>query len=360
MKVCFLLPGVSRRRPIGGYKMVYIYANALVERGWDVEIAYAAKFDLPVRRLRSRISPYLRYAYYHLTGNFKQVKWMPLHPAIHSRLVWNYSQLKSEKDCVYVTTAIQTVAPFLRSGISPEKAAYFIQGYENWFVADDDVKASYRAGMQNVVIAKWLHQIIKDAGADAVFIPNGFDPQKFYLSTPVNKRTPKSVLMLHHTQKEKGSKYGIETLQILKEKYPEMRATLFGAKPKPADLPEWIDYHHRPLGEELRKLYNEHAVFMATSVVEGWGLTVGEAMLCGCAVACTDAGGFKEMAIDGRNALITPIRDSKAMAESVSQMFDDDNLRIKLAEQAMNDIKDFTLEASVEAWDKVLKNILKK
>ncbi|MDD6723064.1 MAG: glycosyltransferase, partial [Bacteroidales bacterium] len=68
---------------------------------------------------------------------------------------------------------------------------------------------------------------------------------------------------------------------------------------RPSGLPEWIDYHQRPDDELHLRINNEAAIYIGTSRTEGWGLTVGEAMMCGQAVCCTDNAGFREMATDG-------------------------------------------------------------
>lgn len=42
MKITFCLPNHNYKSPIGGYKMVYEYANRLVEKGHSVNIIMAS------------------------------------------------------------------------------------------------------------------------------------------------------------------------------------------------------------------------------------------------------------------------------------------------------------------------------
>lgn len=87
--------------------------------------------------------------------------------------------------------------------------------------------------MTNIVIAKWLEKIVKDSGADCILIPNGIDFEVFNIDIPIASRKGHTISMLYHDQVHKGSKYGIEALKRLKERYPDLEATLFGV-PQPS------------------------------------------------------------------------------------------------------------------------------
>ena len=50
--------------------------------------------------------------------------------------------------------------------------------------------------------------------------------------------------MLYYNGEHKGSNYGFAAISLLKEKYPDMKAYLFGAPERPAKLPSWIKYIH--------------------------------------------------------------------------------------------------------------------
>jgi glycosyltransferase involved in cell wall biosynthesis len=75
-------------------------------------------------------------------------------------------------------------------------------------------------------------------------------------------------------------------------------------------------------------------------------LTVGEAMICGCAVACTDNDGYKEMAIDGVTALLSPIKKPIDLAENIIKLIENDSLRLELSERGYEYIKQFDWEKS--------------
>ena len=90
--------------------------------------------------------------------------------------------------------------------------------------------------------------------------------------------------------------------------------------------------------------------------MEGWGLTVGEAMRRGQAVVCTDNKGYLEMAKDGYNALVAPVGDALALANNIVRLMTDDDLRCQIAANGLAYIRQFDIEESYRK----LKHILEK
>jgi glycosyltransferase involved in cell wall biosynthesis len=144
----------------------------------------------------------------------------------------------------------------------------------------------------------------------------------------------------------KDCKMGFEALNIVKAQIPQLKIVLFGTPDQPQDLPEWYEYYQSPPQALLRKLYNQCAVYAGTSQVEGWGLTVGEAMLCGAAVACTDNKGYLEMAKDGETALVSPVGDAAALAANIIKLLENDDLRQQIAAAGHKNIQQFSQDGS--------------
>ena len=69
-------------------------------------------------------------------------------------------------------------------------------------------------------------------------------------------------------------------------------------------------------------------------------------MQCGCAVACTDNKGYLEMAKDGVTALVSPVKDYKALAENIIKLIEDDQLRHTIAQNGNEFIHEFDIEKS--------------
>ena len=348
--IVFMLPGLSGKRPVGGFKMVYLYANMLAERGYDVTVVHSVCTDLRHCSNRSRIAPFFRYPQNLLTHSYKKIKWFDLNPLVKSKMVWCFSLMHTDPDTIYVATAVATAYALNSKKILPSHKFYFIQAFENWFYKDAEVYKSFGFDMQRVVISKWLLERIRKVGKDAELIPNGFDFKEFSMNLLPEKRRPRSVAMLYHEISQKGCRYGIEVLILLKSRFPDLRAVLFGAPARPQMLPQWIEYEQTPSHELHNIIYKESAIFLGTSLVEGWGLTVGEAMMCGCAIVCTDVDGYKEMVEKGKNALLSAPKDVEAMYGNVVRLMENDALRVKMAYDGYNRIKRFSLDQSLEKW----------
>ncbi len=98
----------------------------------------------------------------------------------------------------------------------------------------------------------------------------------------------------------------------------------------------------------MRQIYDESAIYIAASVNEGWGLTLGEAAMCGCAIVCTDIGGFREMFEPNETALMSPPHDPEALADNIIRLCLNNEQRIKLANQSWNSIQQFSVENSYQ------------
>lgn len=354
LKITFILPGYSKFST-GGYKMTFEYANRLAKRGHEIAIA----FDCADGAKSHPLPGFLKKLCYRFLVWYYP-KWFALHPKVHKVCAYTGINDREIPDADFVcATAVGTADDVANLSINKGKKLYFIQDFENWGGwTDEAVKETYHLGMTNIVIAKWLEKIVRDSGADCVLIPNGIDFEVFNIDIPIASRKGHTISMLYHDQVHKGSKYGIEALKRLKERYPDLEATLFGVPQRPADLPQWIHYIQNATQPQLRQVYNQSKIYFCPSIKEGFGLTGAEAMACGCAYVASDYGGVHEYAIDGRNVLLSSPKDVEGLVEHVSYLFDHDDERIKLAKQGYEDIQKLDWNKSVDKFELILQKKL--
>lgn len=109
-------------------------------------------------------------------------------------------------------------------------------------------------------------------------------------------------------------------------------------------------------GEDLAVLYRDARAFLFPSVYEGFGLPVLEAMALRCPVVTTSAASLPEVAGDA--TLVVPPDDVEALAEAVSVLAEDEDLRDKLIESGVARASSFTwektAEKTVEVYDRML------
>ena len=99
---------------------------------------------------------------------------------------------------------------------------------------------------------------------------------------------------------------------------------------------------------------NKCAIYVGPSNIEGWGLTVGEAMQCGCAVACTDNKGYLEMAHNEKTALTSSVGDAEGLANNIIHLIENDGLRIRIAKNGESFIHNFDIDESYNSFKSII------
>jgi glycosyltransferase involved in cell wall biosynthesis len=350
-RLCIILPEESLGA-VGGFKVAYLYANALVRKGVAVSIVYVSYFHkkYPKRYpLRVNIKKVVKYLLRRYLGKMHQ-QWYQLAPSIEIHTIFSLNKNTLPGAEWYMATSIGSAITLNTiQGIKAQQKYYLIQHYEEWGgIPSALVDESYRYPMNKVCIAPWLVEKVKQQGKEARLIPNGFNHTEFFIKKPVESRENYSIAFLGAKLIWKGVEDTIAALELVREKYPRLVVNAFGTSEKDDRYPEWVTYTRLPSHETLISIYNNAAIFVGASHVEGFGLTIGEAMCCGCAIACTDNGGFSVMVNHEKTGLLSPIKDPMALAANIIRLIENSSERIRLAKQGNEFIQKFTWEASVD------------
>lgn len=109
-------------------------------------------------------------------------------------------------------------------------------------------------------------------------------------------------------------------------------------------------------GEDLPALYKNARAFVFPSVYEGFGLPVLEAMAARCPVVTTSAASLPEVAGDA--AIVLAPDNLEALVGAVSEITENENLRLKLIEAGAARVRSFTWEKTaqrtVEVYERVV------
>ncbi len=109
--------------------------------------------------------------------------------------------------------------------------------------------------------------------------------------------------------------------------------------------------------EELPLLYSSAQVLVYTTLYEGFGLPILEAMACGTPVITSNVSSMPEVA--GNAALLINPIDEYEIKKSVNDVLNDKNLRKELVEKGVERAKEFTWEKTAEQTSKVYKDLLR-
>ena len=327
--ITFLLPAAIDC-PGGGYKMILEHANNLAERGHHVVIECPGTLNWKKQNIINKLKQIRIYFKRKYFIGYSCNKWFNLHPNVEVRWTPSLNYRHVKKSDIYIATEAQT-APYLNEyPVESSRKFYFIQDYENWYLTDKEVRETYHFKINKIAITKWLIDIINEEGEECAYTPNGFNTNEYRITVPIKEKEKYTVSMLNHWQDRKDLPTAFAALDIVKKQIPQLQVLIFGDQEKPV-LPDWYHYYRRPSAELHLQINNRAAVYIGSSKIEGFGLTVGEAMLCGQAVACTDNLGYQEMAKHEKTALLSPVGDAEALAKNIIRLINDDELRNKLA-----------------------------
>ena len=353
--ISFFMPG-SGKNPSGGYKVIYEQSNRLVMVGWEVYIVYPVHTFIRRITLRNILGIIKRY-FKGFVGNSFKVKWFDLDKRIHEIKVFSLKEHNVPKTSFYCATSLETSYYLNEYKIPADNKIYYIQGYETWNVPEPYTSNSYKFNMKKIAIAPYLVEKVKAAGSEVSFIPNGFDFNAFGIDNPIENRDPHVGMMMYASNNDiKRCSDMIAAFKKVKESISDLKVIVFGVPQRPSDLPNWFEYYQQPEKTLLRKLYNTASIFVAASRTEGMALPPAEAFICGCALCCTNIGGFGVYAIENETALLSPVFDIDKLAKNIEFLMIHNDIRIRFAKTGNQLLQNFTWEKAFESFLKVIEN----
>ncbi|MEX0381020.1 glycosyltransferase family 4 protein [Leuconostoc sp. MS02] len=345
MKIQFVLPP-NYNQAVGGYKIVFQYANWLSDRGHDVHI-YFMLLDEPI--VISLVRQIKRKLLGQSTIN-NTLTWYKLSEKVTMHYNVSHRVIESISDGILVATFFKTAKNILNANVLKNDKYYLIQDYEIFAGSQKDVDTTWRYDLKKIVISEWLLKKSEELGVSAELVPNFIDDAEFYPVQLLNENP--IVSMLWHENPRKKSILGLEAIKLAKKQIPNLKAIFFGKGKAPADFPNWITYYQNATITQLReKIYGQSTLYLMTSDFEGWGLTAMEAMAVNIPVISTENGGIRNFANDD-TAFIIPINDLSEMSHAIVTLINDDDKRAQLKNNATKKIQDFTLTNSGHALEK--------
>lgn len=345
--ITFLMPEVASL-PMGGYKVLFEHANRFVRDGYQICFVLPTSLIVNDATTKKVIQKWLRFFLYYFIKNFRPTGWFKIEKGVKFKLVPSLAQVYIPKSKIYVATALQT-AYYLNDYKTIAAKLYFIQGYEYWGMGYEKLHESYHFDMTKIVVSNYLKSIVEQYSERVIVIPNGFDFEQFKAFIPYQQRNRYHICTMYHPEPLKGFLDTIKAIEIVKQKYTQIKLYVFGTILKKFDQ-DYIEYVQNPSTDILCELYNNSSIFVGASHSEGWGLTVGEAMACSCAIVCTDTGGYLEMAKNNITALVSHVGNIEDLANNIIRLIEDDTLRMTIAKNGNESIQSYTWEKSYELF----------
>ena len=159
----------------------------------------------------------------------------------------------------------------------------------------------------------------------------------------------------------KGQRYLVEAAHLVVQEVPDARFVILGE----GELREHLERQVREYRLEKHVLLpgfrtdvlgciKGFDLFVMSSVTEGLGTSLLDAMACGKPIVATDAGGIPEVVDHGVTGTVVPARDPRAMAGAIVALLRDESRRQKMGQAGLARVKaGFTVERMVAATAKV-------
>lgn len=225
---------------------------------------------------------------------------------------WKHRQV----DCfIAASEAIRRI--LLGDGVPPERAATVHEGI--------DVEHVLAAPSVNVHEAFWLPHRAPVVGNVAALVPH------------------------------KGQRHLVEAAQLVVREVPDARFVILGEGELREQLERQVRNHHLEkhvflpgFRTDVLGCIKGFDVFAMSSVTEGLGTSLLDAMACSKPIVATSAGGIPEVVVDGENGLVVAPRDHTAMARAIVRLLKDEGLRTRMGEAGFARVRErFTVERMV-------------
>ncbi|MDE1524709.1 glycosyltransferase family 4 protein [Ligilactobacillus salivarius] len=350
IKVNIVVPSLVQG---GGLRIIFSYANYLVEQGHDVVVYVPILYVWP--KVRNSKINWKTSAGNFLRGN--KVKWFDNKFKI--KPVFKISDAYIRNADIVIATAWQTAQTVYNLADSKGKKVYFIQGYE---VNDEgtnkiEVEDSYKLGMNMFTIANWLEELVEAISGQEVKVIRNWTKDSEFIQGEKQVNDPRAIIMLGNTAAHKGWNLGLEVLKEAQEKY-NCRIILYGIRQIP-DLPESFEFYQQPKRELLMRLYSEADICLFPSIREGWGLTVTEAMAHKCAIVGNNTGVVLEICEDGKTALISESKTAEDLKNKLFKVIEDEKLMKKLQDNEYELAKKYAFSNQSKLFEEYLLSLVK-
>ena len=154
----------------------------------------------------------------------------------------------------------------------------------------------------------------------------------------------------------KGQRHLVDAAARVLPEHPDARFIIAGEGELRASLEQQIRQHHLEkhvmlvgFRADVLSLHKAFDVFAMSSVTEGLGTSLLDAMACGKPVVATTVGGIPEVVVHEETGLLVPPRDPAAMAAALVRLLADSGLRQQMGEAGLARVRThFSAETMVK------------
>lgn len=224
--------------------------------------------------------------------------------------------------------------------------------------------------MYGNMIYRTADHIVYQTQYEKSCFPKYLNKQGIVIANPISVSTRTHDTLRYHIvtagrlAPQKNQILLIEAVARLKDKFPDIRLTIYGN----GNLKETLENRAKELGvaEQIEfpgNVFDLHEriataeVFVMASEFEGLSNALLEAMMIGLPCITTDYPGADEVIKDGYNGLVTPCDDVENMTKAIEKLFTDADLKDRILANSKIESKKYMSEEVLKKWDNVILNI---
>ncbi len=181
-------------------------------------------------------------------------------------------------------------------------------------------------GNNFIAISKNTYNYFKDKVKNypLTLLPNAIDFKRFYNDSVKQVNTKLNLINIGSLTKLKNQIFLIEVANYLNEIHIDFELFILGEGVLRKSLEEKINEYK--LGDKVRLVGNvddvniylqKSSIYLHTSTSESFGLTTLEAMAAGLPVVTLDAGGNKDLIVEGKNGFLLKKEDVKTFTDKI-------------------------------------------
>lgn len=197
-----------------------------------------------------------------------------------------------------------------------------------------------------------------------ITVHEGIDVEHVLAAPPVNVH--EALWLPHHAPvvgnvaalvPHKGQRHLIDAAHLVVREVPDARFVILGEGELREPLERQVREHHLEkhvllpgFRTDVLGCIKGFDLFAMSSVTEGLGTSLLDAMACSRAIVATRAGGIPEVVEDGVTGILVNPRDHAAMAQAIVRLLEDDMRRKQMGEAGFARVNErFTVERMVAA-----------
>jgi phosphatidylinositol alpha-mannosyltransferase len=199
---------------------------------------------------------------------------------------------------------------------------------------------------------------------DFKVIPNGVNVGRYQRAVPIARWQDGTlnILFVGRLEDRKGLPHLLKAFRLVRKSGFECRLLVVGSGPQEREARRYVmtrglqnvEFLGRVSDAEKAQLFKTADVFVSPATGrESFGIVLLEAMAAGTPIVCSDIHGYKGVVQRGRQAILVPPRDSKALAAGISELLANPTLRDRMGAEGLERAAQFSWEhvtARVEAY----------